>query len=216
VKEERPHQRVRARGEARDGERRHRTRGLPEVDQRAEKAEAIKGAEEGIRTHSVIDDIHALATGELGDARHEVLLAIEDHLVRAALAGHPGFLRRADRRDDSRAQVLRPAHQQLPHGAPGGVHQQLLAGMHRVHAAQQHAGRQPLDGEGRGRLVAQPVGNPQREARGQEARLGVAAVLLIDVADAIPRREARHSGPHALDDAGRLDTGNPRQGQRAV
>src|SRR5207248_8503672 len=46
--------------------------------------------------------------------------------------------------------------------------------------------------------------------------LGVAAVLLIDVADAIPRREARHCGPHALDDAGRLDTGDSRELERAV
>ena len=70
---------------------------------------------------SIVDDVAALALGNLFDARRKVLLAVVDHIVATVPVRELDLLGRADRADDSRAKVLGPLRQDAANATGGGL-----------------------------------------------------------------------------------------------
>src|ERR687894_582350 len=77
-----------------------------EEDHVAARIQAIQALVEGVPADGVVDHVHALAAGDAVRLLGEVLLPVEDHLVRPRLPVEPRLLLRAGGSPESRARPL--------------------------------------------------------------------------------------------------------------
>ncbi len=105
--------------------------------------------------------------------------------------GEFGLLRRTDRADCRRAEMLRPLAGDKPDTTCGSVEEDGIARLHVERASKQILGRHALEHHGRSLFVVDPVRNLHDLVGRYEARLRVGAERGRAVGDAVPCRETR-------------------------
>src|SRR3984957_894433 len=216
MKEKRPHECQGSRRKARDLERRHGPGRLAEIHERAAVIEAVERACESIRADGIVDHLDTLASRQLAHALDEILPTVEDDVVGTALTCELAFLRSADGGDHAGTQVLCPADEVLPDRAGGRMNKERLAALNVIDVSQQHASRHAFHCKTRRRLVAYGCGEADGATGRQEARLGVSAVGLIDVDNAIAGHESLDGATDFLDDARGFEARDARGRKSAV
>src|SRR4029077_16659267 len=119
----RPREQSRFQDEAGDIHRLDRARGLAVADEMAADGQGFEGAEECIPPDGVIDNLAALALGDLSDPLDEILPRIDDGKSAAMAAGDACVLDAADGADNRSAQGARPLAEQLADPAGRGMDQ---------------------------------------------------------------------------------------------
>ena len=152
-------------------------RGVAEADPQAQRLQAVERTGIGVLADRVVDDVDALAVGELPGALHEVFRLVVDDVRAAVLLGERRLLGSADGADDRGAQVPRPL-----------TGDEADAACRRM---QQH-GRALAD------LVVDLVRQLDQPVGGHHPLLGVAAGR-PGVGTAVTDLEVRHAGPYGHD-----------------
>src|SRR6185312_3350390 len=123
--------------------------GAADAHEVAKRPQAIERSRERGLADTVIDDVAELAAGDLLHLRDEILIAIENGVMRAILLGEFGLFLGTDGTDDGRAEVVCPLACDQAYAARGSVNEAdgALANLegavdeilHR-HALEHHAG----------------------------------------------------------------------------
>src|SRR5258708_15742409 len=154
--------------EWRDGSRRR-----AEADEIAERPQAIERTRESGISHPVVNDVTAFAFGDLLHARGKVVLAIVDHVVAAVLVCKLCLLRRPNRTDNGRAEVLCPLRQDEANAAGRCMHKDCVTHLDPEGTAQQRLRCQALQHHRRGALEDNGDGRVNRGERPHNALLGL-------------------------------------------
>jgi hypothetical protein len=107
--------------------RRHLPAGPAEEDEVAAGSQGVEALIEGVLAYAVVDDVDALATGDVFRLFGEVLLSVQDHLVRPGAFGELRLLLGRDGTDGARPAQLRELAQKEPDPARRRVDERGLA-----------------------------------------------------------------------------------------
>ena len=107
-------------------------RGVAEARHQAERPQAVERLVPGVLADRVVDDLDALAAGDLLDARGEVLGAVVDREGGAVVARERAFLVAARRADQLQAERLRPLAGDQADAAGRGVPDDEVARLERL------------------------------------------------------------------------------------
>ncbi len=135
-------------------------------------------------------------------------------MVAAIGLGQLGLVLRSDGADHGGAEMLAPLPEDLADAAGRGMHQDGLAGLHPVGAAQEILRRQSLQQHRRRGPVVDPGRQLDQPLGGEQASLGIGAHRPRAIAGAIARLELAHPLAHRLDHAGGLEADARRQRER--
>src|SRR5207237_6185469 len=100
-----------------------RARSAAEAREHAERCDAVERARERRLADAVIDHGAQLAAGDLLYLGHEILIAIEDGVVRTVPVGEFRLVLRADSADHRGAEMPSPLTQDQPDAAGGCMDQ---------------------------------------------------------------------------------------------
>ena len=114
------------------------------------------------------------ALGDLVDPLGEILVAIEDRVLRARLLGERGLLRRADAADHRCAQRLAPLAEDEPDAPGRGMDEDRVALFHPIGLAQQILRSQSLEHHPGGGFVGDRTRQLEQKPRFDVSLLGVA------------------------------------------
>src|SRR5208337_4984728 len=175
----------------------------------AKDEEAVGELHRAIET----DDGAFRALGELLDPPSEVLLAIEDRVLRPGFFGDLGLLGRADRADHLRAKRAAPLAEDLSDPASRRMHEDPVALLHPIGLTQKILGGETLEHHRGGRFVGDRARQLDEEARLDVALLGVGAER-HRIGDAVARLEVRYPRTDLDDLARALGARRERQRRR--
>src|SRR5437867_729441 len=184
-----------------------------EQDQRPAAGERSEALLERGAAHRIVDHVHTHAIGETPRLRLEVLLTIEDHVVRAGSAGELGLVGRRAGSDHPGTSALRDLTQQQSHSACRGVHQAYVARVERKRRRRQVVGGDALEHEGGGQAIVHAIRHPHRAIGRHGGNLGVGS-LRPGPHDALAARELGHARPGLLDGPGSFLAENRGERQR--
>ena len=183
----------------------------PKSDHHAAPGEGVQALVEGVAAHAVVDHLDAPAAGQALHLGGEVLLGVEDHLVRSGLAGDPRLLLRRDRADHPGAAELGDLAEELAHAAGRGVDQAGVPGLQRIGAAGEVVGRHALEHGGGALPGGHSFGQLHQPRRRHGRQLGVGP-LDAGVGDPVAHGHLGDPGAHGHHGPRRLLAGG--EGQR--
>ena len=173
-------------------ERRHRTRGVAETHEHSARLEAGQRARKCGLADAVIDDVAKLVAADLLDARHEILVVVEDDVIAAIGEREVGLRLGTDGADDMGAERPRPLACQQADSAGGGMNQHPMVRLDLEGLVQQVPHRQPLQHQDRALLIGDMVGQFDQFLRRDIPFAGIAAEIEI-IGDAVAGMKIGHA-----------------------